>query len=490
MRTVVLLLLLLAPIGVSPSARASSPTTSQRPTSEEQARAEAVAKFEAGQAAHEQGRLTEAIELYTAALERLPDFPEALYQRAAAYFALDRWEESERDLRRLLERERELMGEDPTPDPAVAAFLARAHTLAAEVLLQRRQIAEAEAHVQRAFALDPRFPRARIVKAAVALARNAPTEALAELQRAAELGPPTAAFYILLGLAQERTGDVEAALQAYDQALALDPMALAAREARSRLRLARKEYARAIEDLEVLARARPTTAVEQRLAEAYALAGRIEEAIALFQRILTREPTHREAREQVIALLERAGRPTEALAQAEQWTHVAPQDPQAHARLGELLLQADPEKAARAFARAARLDPENLVHRTNLGAALLKLRRFPEAIEVFTEVLARDPNNYPAHAGLGTAYFELRDYAQAAREFAWVIERQPDRAVAYYFLAICYDRLREYERALPMYERFLALADPTAHRTEIESARFRLPALRRQLEEASKRRRR
>jgi tetratricopeptide (TPR) repeat protein len=455
-----------------------------------QARAHAVAKFEAGQAAHEQGRLAEAIELYTAALEQLPDFPEALYQRAAAYFALDRWEESETDLRRLLERERELLGEEAAPDPAAAAFLARAHTLLTEVLLQRHRLAEAQAHLERARALDPRFQRARIVGASLALARKAPAEALAELQRASELGPPTAAFYVLLGLAREQMGDDEAAMQAYDRAIALDPHALAARERRSHLWLKRKEYARAIEDLEVLARARPTTAADARLAEAYALAGRIEDAIALFQKILAREPTHRHARESVIALLERTGRQAEALAHAQAWAEASPRDPRAQTLLGELLLETDPEKAARALAEAARLEPENLTARANLGVALLKLRRFPEAIEVFTEVLARDPNHSSAHAGLGTAYFELKDYAQAAREFAWVVEHKPETAVAYYFLAICYDRLREYERALSMYERFLALADPAKHRTEIESVHFRLPALRRSIEEAGKRRRR
>jgi len=481
MAIVLLLLLIRAGLGVSERV--------QQPAGEVRAREEAIAKFEAGQAAHEQGRLTEAIALYTAALEQWPDFPEALYQRAAAYFALDRWEESQKDLLRVLERERELLGEAATPEPTLAAFFARAHTLLAEVLLHRQQISEAEGHLERALVLDPHFQRAHLVRASLALARKAPAEAIAELNRAREVGPPTAAFYLLLGLAEEQKGDPEAALEAYARALALDPNALAAREARSRLLLARKEYARAIEDLEVLARTRKTTAAEQRLAEAYAFAGRTEEAIALFQQILAREPTHREARESLIALLERTGRSAEALAHAQQLAEAHPQDPKVQALLGELLLPTDPENAARALERAARLDPENLRYRTNLGAALLKLRRFPEAIEVFTDVLARDPNNYPAHAGLGTAYFELKDYAQAAREFAWVIERRPETAVAYYFLAICYDRLREYERALPMYERFLALADPTTHRTEVESVQFRLPALRRQIEEAKKRRR-
>ncbi len=479
----IILLLLLIRAGLGASERV------QRPASEERAREEAIAKFEAGQAAHEHGQLREAIALYTAALERWPDLLEALYQRAAAYFALDHWEESEKDLVRVLERERELLGEAATPEPTLAAFFARAHTLLAEVLLHRQQISEAEGHLERALMLDPRLQRARLVRASLALARKAPAEAIAELNRAVEVGPPTAAFYLLLGLAEEQKGDSKAALEAYARALALDPNALAAREARSRLLLARKDLARAIEDLEVLARARKTTAAEQRLAEAYAFAGRTEEAIALFQHILAREPTHREARESLIALLERTGRSAEALAHAQQLAEAHPQDPKAQARLGELLLSNDPEKAARAFEHAVRFDPENLTYRTNLGVALLKLRRFPEAIEVFTGVLARDPNNYPAHAGLGTAYFELKDYAQAAREFAWVIEHRPEATVAYYFLAICYDRLREYERALPMYERFLALADPTRHRTEVESVQFRLPALRRQIEEAKKRRR-
>ncbi len=480
-----ILLALLAHPGAGAPQRERAGRASQQVTSEEKSRAEAVAKFEAGQTAHEQGRLAEAIELYSSALQQLPNFSEALYQRAAAYFALDRLEESERDLAQLLEQEPDLIA-----DAAGAAFMARAHTLLAEVLLRRNRLPEAETHARRALTLDPNFPRAHLVRASIALARRAPAEAIAELARARELGLETASLYTLLGLAHEQKGEIEAALHAYSRALERDPKASAARQARSRLWLERRDYARALEDLEVLAQSQPTTDIEQRLAETYALAGRTEEAIALFQKILAREPTHREARQHLITLLERAGRLTEALAQAQQWVAVSPDDPRAHALLGELLLPHDPEAAARAFERAAQGDRENLAYRANLGAALLKLRRFPEAAEVFRTVLARDPNHYPAHAGLGTAYFELKDYAQAAREFAWVVRRKPDSAVAHYFLAICYDRLGQYEQALPMYERFLALADPATHRTEIESARFRLPALRRQIEEAQKRRRR
>jgi Flp pilus assembly protein TadD len=182
----------------------------------------------------------------------------------------------------------------------------------------------------------------------------------------------------------------------------------------------------------------------------------------------------------------REARQAEAIAEARRLAEVFPSDPAVLGQLGELLLQSDDEGAAKAYARALEHDPQKVVYRVNLSSALIRLHRFTEAIQQLNLVLQKEPDNYHAHAGLGTAYYELKDFTQAAREFNWVIERKPEVVVAYYFLAICYDNLKQYEQALAVYGTFLEKGDPAKNKVELDNVTFRLPSLKRQIEEEKK----
>jgi len=457
---------------------------------EKQARADAEHHFEVGQKAHEEGRLQEAIEQYTTALSLIPDFPEALYQRAAASLALGRVEDGWRDLSRLTELEPSLMPDAELADPSVRSFFARVHDLLAVLLLKRQEAMKAEEHLHKAIALDPKFQRARINLASLLIARKSFESAITQLKAASELGEPTSTLLSLLAYAHEQMGQTEAAFEAYSKAIELDPDDALAREGRGRILIERKEYNRAIEDLNAAYRSRGSAQTALRLIDLYTLTGKIEEALTLCQKLIASDPKNRQAREILIKLLVKAQRLEEAQTEARRLAESYPEDPVVMAHLGELLLQSDPAEAAMAYTRALERDPQNIGYRVNLGAALLKTKRFAEAIQNLSLVIEREPENHHAHAGLGTAYFELKEYAQAAREFNWIVQRTPELAIAHYFLALCYDRLMQYERALSAYEKFLSLANPAKNQAEMDNAKFRIPLLRRQIEEGKKRKKR
>ncbi|HXF05581.1 MAG TPA: tetratricopeptide repeat protein [Blastocatellia bacterium] len=486
-RTSFLLLALVVGSGGSPQ-KPSRPSSPPRPVAEADVRQQAVREFEEGQKVHAQGHLTEAIAHYSRALELIPDFPEALYQRALAELSLGQMEQAARDLARLIELEKDFLPDPAAADPSVRSFFARVHNLQAELFIRQNDPARAEEELTKALARDPGWPRVRLNLASLFLSRRALDRAITELQQVIAREAPPAEAFSLLGAAYEQAGRTDDAIEQYSRALALDPNDRLAREGRSRLLLQRKDYLRAVEDLEILQKVDPSPDRALQLADAYAHINKDDQAIALCQKLLLEDPKNRPARERLIAWLAKSGRIADALAEARRATELFPTDATAWGRLGELLLSTDAEEAVRAYGRAVALEPSNLVFRANYGSALLKSRRFTDALEQFRAVLARDPENAHAHAGLGTAFYELKDYAQASHHFGWIVERQPQQPVAYYFLAICNDRLGQYEPAMTLYEKFIALADPLKHKNEIENARLRIPALKRLIEEAKRRR--
>jgi tetratricopeptide (TPR) repeat protein len=103
-------------------------------------------------------------------------------------------------------------------------------------------------------------------------------------------------------------------------------------------------------------------------------------------------------------------------------------------------------------------------------------------------VTAVAPDNYAAHANLATALDELKDYEAALAEYRWLSRAKPDLGAVYYFIGRDLDLIGEYEQALGAYETFLARADASANKEEIERVNLRLPPLRRQIARGEKRR--
>ena len=67
------------------------------------AAADAIQYFNQGQDAHEKGDLKAALELYARAIALLPEFPEAEYQRGAAWQQMGKLGDAEKAYRRALE---------------------------------------------------------------------------------------------------------------------------------------------------------------------------------------------------------------------------------------------------------------------------------------------------------------------------------------------------------------------------------------------------
>jgi tetratricopeptide (TPR) repeat protein len=257
---------------------------------------------------------------------------------------------------------------------------------------------------------------------------------------------------------------------------------------RAEISLARKDHSGAISDLRAAIMVESRLQDRLRLAELYARTKQYDEASAHYQQILKDEPASNEARTGLAVILLESGKASEAIAQLEALLETEPKNAAIRAQLAELYLPKQPEQALEQYAAAAKLAPNNLSYQLGMGAALVKLRRFQEAVPALRRVLSENPKDdlaYFAHTNLATALFELDDFANAAREFVWILghQRQQKRvAVTLYFLGICFDKLGDYEQALKAYEQFLSLAT-TENQLEIDKVKLRLPSLQRQIKD-------
>jgi tetratricopeptide (TPR) repeat protein len=111
----------------------------------------------------------------------------------------------------------------------------------------------------------------------------------------------------------------------------------------------------------------------------------------------------------------------------------------------------------------------------------VQARQFAQAEKILRQVISAQPENYTAHANLALALFEMKRFAEALPEYEWLAAAKPDLAVTYFFIAIAHDNLGEYPQAMDAYQKFLARADSTNNKLEIEKVNLRLPTLREQI---------
>jgi tetratricopeptide (TPR) repeat protein len=129
-----------------------------------------------------------------------------------------------------------------------------------------------------------------------------------------------------------------------------------------------------------------------------------DDAAASFRRALQSNADLSLARLNLAIALLYAGKPEEAVTEAQAVAAKSPELPQAHYVIGLIArAQGRQEDAIAAFERVIKLDPADAGSRINLGQVFTQERRFNEAIPLLKEALAAEPFNATAAYGLATA---------------------------------------------------------------------------------------
>jgi tetratricopeptide (TPR) repeat protein len=90
---------------------------------------------------------------------------------------------------------------------------------------------------------------------------------------------------------------------------------------------------------------------------------------------------------------------------------------------------------------------------SNVGATLLDLGRYEEAIQWFDEAIKRDPNNIGARYGMGYAFLYSNKYKEAIECFDRVIKKDSRNAGAWYGMGLAYLGLDKRKEAVECFDK-------------------------------------
>jgi Flp pilus assembly protein TadD/TolB-like protein len=166
--------------------------------------------------------------------------------------------------------------------------------------------------------------------------------------------------------------------------------------------------------------------VDAQLGELLLREGKNREAIAAFQRALTREPGDFEARNGLARAYEGSGQPKEAEATYRKAIELWPSYWEGYSNLaGFFFNRGRYRESAAMFQRVTELTPDSPMAFSNLGAIQELLGDFAGSVDSFQKSLALAPTD-SAYANLGTVQFFLGQYSRSANSFEAAARLAPE----------------------------------------------------------------
>jgi tetratricopeptide (TPR) repeat protein len=116
----------------------------------------------------------------------------------------------------------------------------------------------------------------------------------------------------------------------------------------------------------------------------------------------------------------------------------------------ELHQSGDVEHAIPEYRSYLEHNPNSVVARSNLGAALSRAGMYEEAIAEYTQALKRDPANTAIRLNLALAYYKAAQISVAAEHLAAIVARQPQNRQAILLLADCHLQLDQNKKVIEL----------------------------------------
>lgn len=236
----------------------------------------------------------------------------------------------------------------------------------------------------------------------------------------AKKSPAKARAHLNLGLAHDKKGRTEDAIDSYLTALRLEPGSAKA---------------------------------HNNLGTIYVHQGRFGEAEQEFHAAISNDPGFAPPHYNLGNLYGKQGRFEEALRELRTATRLDPDYAEAYVIKGLIFGRTNRlEDAFSEFQIALGINPDDPNVRFNLGALYGKVGRLEEAKREYLAAIALKPDFTEAHNNLGALYFQMGRLEEAIAEFQSVIRIRPDDGRAHYNLALLYrkqgrerDALREFQ---------------------------------------------
>ncbi len=304
--------------------------------------------------------------------------------------------------------------------------------------------------------------------------------ALAELKKAKELNSKDPDITYHLGYINAKEGRYDAAINYYQQTIALDPSYA---DAHCSLGIVytyfRDRYDQAIPAFqEAIRLRRHYPQAHFFLGSAYGAQGRYDEALKEFKIALEQNPEYGDVHFIMGNLLGGKGKYEEAIEEFRLALEANPDDGEVHYKLGVILDKLGRfDEAVKALRLSLQLSPKHLETHNQLGFLFARQGRLEEAIVEFKAALQKNPQYTKAYNNLGIAYAEQGEYEQAIAHFQKAMEVSPEDPEAYYNMGETYSRLQSEKEAIGYLEQYLRLAPKDQNTYKVRKSLDKLKGL-------------
>jgi Flp pilus assembly protein TadD len=337
------------------------------------------------------------------------------------------------------------------PDVAYAHFqLGYAYTAL-------KRTAEAQAEYERCIALDPKMAEAQL-NLGILLLNSDPRAATTPLGKAVQLQPSQSRPRYLLGLAQERSGDLAGAAQSFEGVTHLDPKDADALTHLGGIMLQLEKPVEAEgkfrQALEIAPKAIPAL---QGLAQSLELQKK-PEAENAYRNYLAVQPGDFAAATQLIHSLLEQKKYDAALTELDKLPRAGPAGVEAaKLRADVLVAQKKTEEAITVLEQAIQLTPNDGQLHAGLGRLYLDKKDYANAEKELKVALNIDSSKLAYWKDLGSTYYLAGNYPAALATMDAIAKQEAPGAGAWFIRALCYDKLNQVQSALDAYRKFLEL---------------------------------
>lgn len=187
-------------------------------------------------------------------------------------------------------------------------------------------------------------------------------------------------------------------------------------------------------------------------------AGRLDEADAIYRRVLRVKPANFDALHLSGLVAFQSGRLSEAARQIQQALAINPNSPLAQLNLGIVYRQlGQPDQAAICFRQAVALKPDYAEALDNLGNVLQGSGHNIEAIDCYRHALTLNPASASTYYNLGVALKDVGRPEEAATALHQTLALQPASEEAHFQLGEALSALGQIVQAVGAYQRALAI---------------------------------
>ena len=357
---------------------------------------------------------------------------------------------------------------------------AYAHFQLAYVYTALKKPAEARTEYERVIALEPKMSEA-YMNLGTLLLDSDPASARTPLRKAVELLPAQSRPRFLLGVAEERSGDLMKAAESYEGAARLDPG-----DAETFIHLA-DLYLQLKRPADAEAKFRRVLELQSN--EPHALLGLARsldaqhkaEAIDAYRGYLAVQPSDAAARSRLVHLLVDSQQGDAALAELDRTNSGKPTVDSLKLRADIQIGQKKWNDAITTLVQAVALAPNDAQLRGGLGRTYLQVRDFLNAEKELKAALQLDGKNVEYWKDLSTTYYLSKNYTSTLAVLDRIDQFETPGAGSWFIRALCYDNLKQPKPALAAYQKFLEL-DQNKNPDQAWQAQERSKVLRRMLE--------